>query len=466
MSRRSPVWATHTALAATLTWVLTFSILAVVLISGGSAAQSGGSDGTGGRTTAVVLALVALIPLAITRIDWRVPKWVAVIAFAVSVSLSFALWGLVTSGRDASAWSLYGGLQVLRAPQSFADLGHVLRAIDCGGCDGYANYGSAVAWLKPLTLGVFSESRLDLIGLVLIGAMSFMLAAIAWKSLPMSRLMLTVVSAGSAWLLLLDRANLDMFALAIPVIAVVLLRRRDALWVWFLFAAAIWIVGTWKYYPFALGIMLVPALRLRYGWTVLTAFATATIVYIVTAWSEIADSSAEYGTFTVLEDFPAVGRLPVTVRMIGDGSLISSEFLAAVLLATTVLAAMLWGFVAARNTSLNHSWEAFIALPNAAVFLVVVLIGGFGFGYKVVFIVLALPLAALLANQASRSLVYAGVVLTALIMIPSLVSYSILLTSLSALIAAGFIAGSAGLLVGRYTWPKARLFRAVSNQPT
>jgi hypothetical protein len=48
------------------------------------------------------------------------------------------------------------------------------------------------------------------------------------------------------------------------VASVILVRRWDQLWAWFIAAGLIWIVGTWKYYPFALGLMLLSG-----GWMIL-----------------------------------------------------------------------------------------------------------------------------------------------------------------------------------------------------
>jgi len=106
-----------------------------------------------------------------------------------------------------------------------------------------------------------------------------------------------------------------------------------------------------------------------------------------------------------------------------------------------------------------------IAVPDAVVFLIVVLIDGFGFGYKVVSIILALPLATILAGQQSRLSAYSGLVVTAFIMIPSVISYSILLTWLYSPIAAGFIRGSSGLLVGVTPGPRPAFFEKLQATP-
>ena len=86
---------------------------------------------------------------------------------------------------------------------------------------------------------------------------------------------------GGPWLLLLERGNIDAVILWAAVVSAFLVSKIGlkggsgwrVLWPWVVGAMLIWIVGTWKYYPFALGLMLLPALRIRRGWIVVVGFA-------------------------------------------------------------------------------------------------------------------------------------------------------------------------------------------------
>ena len=89
--------------------------------------------------------------------------------------------------------------------------------------------------------------------------------------------------------LLLERGNLDAVVLWSAVAAVILVRRWNSLWAWSIAAALIWVMGTWKYYPFAMGLMLLP-LDGKGGYAPLTQFGRPMIcAERRTAWQMVRD---------------------------------------------------------------------------------------------------------------------------------------------------------------------------------
>ncbi len=214
MSGLPPVW-------------LTLRVLAVA---------AGSSDGivdpdSGGQTAAFVLFLVAFVLLAVSSLTIVVPRFVPWVAGIISFVIAAGLTLLIQFGLDNIAWSLYGGLKVLRAPEVFNDLAWTLRWVACEGCEADAtNHGVGLLWLKPLTLGHVSGEWAIPLGFLGIFAMSLALIWLAKESLPIGKLLISISAVSSAWLLLLDRANLDILVFLIPIAGVFLYRRSSGYW--------------------------------------------------------------------------------------------------------------------------------------------------------------------------------------------------------------------------------------------
>lgn len=437
------------------------AVLGLVFIASGSLDPTLAPVGSGGREAAVALLFAFAAPAFVGTIRFVAPTWVAWLAGGLSAVLAVALWALVAAGLSPLAWSLYGGLHVLRGAESFSDLGWVLRWLDCSGCaEQNPNYGSTLLLLKAPLGWILTASHQAALGVIGILAMSAALVWLALRSAPVGRLVLLAVSFSGAWLLLLDRANLDEFAILVPVLAVLLLRRWDRLWTWWVVAGLVFVLGTWKYYPFALGLLLLPALRLRRGWTVVGAYAVAAAVFMLTSWESFRRSADTYATFTVVEDFPAVGRIPIVVRMVGGMSPLPTS-VAVIVLGLLVLAVAWWGWCTARacSTSPTGSFrqsDAVLALAGSGAFLASCFVGGFGFAYKVAFLLLSVPMLARLTLSGSRIVLYSGLVMAVLIVIPHVVNYRILTASLASLIVGSFALG----LALAATW---RVVRPVSG---
>ena len=88
---------------------------------------------------------------------------------------------------------------------------------------------------------------------------------LARNSTGLGQMALLVSVLGAGWLLILERGNFDLFVMWIAVLVVVIVRRWPTLWSWGIAASLIWLAGTWKHYPFVLGIVLIPMLFVRRG---------------------------------------------------------------------------------------------------------------------------------------------------------------------------------------------------------
>jgi len=449
-SRTSTAW-----LSVTATW-LTIALVLIIIMLTSSARSSGTLDtDTGGRTALVVLGLVAGIPLLLKSLTMTIPRSLPWAIGTVSAGITLLLGLLIDIGRSTEAWAIYAGLQLLRAREHYADLAWILRWVECAGCaEQDPNYAEGVLWLRPLTFNLISESWAPIVGTAMAIGLSLCLVWLARNTSPRGVPVFVVAAIGSGWLLLLDRANLDAIAFAVPIIAIFLLRRSQALWVWSLIALLAWLVGTWKYYPFALGILLLPLLRIPRGWTVLTAFAAATFAFLAFQWRAFSSSISDNSEALILYDFPAMGRLPIISRMTEQFEFNNQPLEASLLVILLAVTAIWWGWNFGRTLPRAPLYTGMLASTGSLLFLASVLIAGFGFGYKAAFLLLLVPLFALPSRTPNRFMLYSSVVGLLLIAIPLIVAYSILLTSLAGITAAAMGLGASLSILWRNLGPR------------
>jgi hypothetical protein len=89
-----------------------------------------------------------------------------------------------------------------------------------------------------------------------------------------------------------------------------------------------------------------------------------------------------------------------------------------------------------------------LAIGGSSIYLAAVLVAGFGWGYKAVFLLLCVPLIAL-ASPRTRILAFSSVAVLILIGIQSVVVWNTLLASSAGIIAASFAFGAAGVQLAR-----------------
>jgi len=438
-----------------------FSALFIILLLIGILFTQQGSsvDGlttdTGARFAAVVLAFVFLVPLSIRGLKMRVPNVILWIAGGMSLLVAGFLWLLVAIGQSNMAWSAYGGLQVLRARGTFQDLKYVLQWWDCGFCSPEEFiYGPALAWWKWMTFGVITAEWAPGLGLALAILLTLAFIEIGRMSGNQGKLTVVAVALSPAWLLLLDRANLDAFAILILVAGAILVHRKDQLWAWSLLALGIWIFGTWKFYPFALGLALIPVLRLRRGWLVIVGFLSASVSYVAIFQQELQSGIAGNERFNfILGDFPAYGRAMLLDRLDLSGILNSQALMWNLVIAGIVASAAIWGGVCAGRLYEASPGVTLMAAGGSSIFLISTLIGSYGYFYKGAFLIPLIPLLSIpmmrrqmRGDHFSR---YTSIVALTLLVIALWSAYASILSSIAAFLVAGIALGASVVLAWR-----------------
>lgn len=414
-----------------------------------------------------VLLAVFVIGAFVRRADIRLGSGLPWLVGAVSFVVSLVPWWAVWAGNGALGGSMYSGLRVPQGIVQFWDLLLPLQSIDCAsvGVDVYAAnngclaeptiYAPGVLWLQWVPFEVFSARYVTGLGVLGILVSSLALLWLARLSSGLGQIVLLVAAVGGPWLLLLERGNLDAVVIWVAVAAVILVRRWDSLWAWSVAAVLFWLMGTWKYYPFAMGLMLIPVLRLRRGWIVLAGYAAAVIVFMALTWETFRFSSASNTGMIDYSDMWTLGRVPVVARMLGTDVASGGLQLGDVLLLVLALAAVVWG--AAVGMSLRSArslrsalWRpSMLAIAGSSLFLASVLVAGFGWAYKATFLLLAVPLVSGLVRSRSSVVVSSAVTVLLLTGVTAVVVWNVVLATLAGVVVAGFVLGLSGVVILR-----------------
>lgn len=406
-------------------------------------------------TSAISVLLVAFgLPAFVRRLDIDVGRAFPWLVGAVSALLSLVPWALVALERTAWGHAIYQGLRVPPGIVQFWDLDLVLRSVDCAGVgvDVYAEnngclqdpsiYGPGTLWLRFVPFDVFSARYSGYLGVLAILVSSLALVWLARQSAGRGQFVLLVAAAGAPWLLLLERGNFDGFVVWSAILLVFLVRRWPSLWSWSIGAAGIWLMGTWKYYPFALGLMLIPVLRIRRGWIVLAGYAVASAGFVMLTWENFRFSMSSNNAMVELGDVVILGRVPVVARMLGGDADPNTYGTGDLLFLLLAVAAVLWGIVVGLMLSRRAIPQAMLAVGGSTLFLTSVLVAGFGWAYKAVFLLLLVPLASLPRAPRSRVPLYSSIVVLILIGTASVVVWNTVLATPAGVAAAGFGLGA------------------------
>jgi len=409
---------------------------------------------------AVIIAAIA-VSVFVRRVAISVSRGFAWLVGVVSFVVSFVPWWGLAGGNPDLGVLIYRGLRVPQGIIQFWDLSLVMQSVDCArwGFDIYAEnngcladpsiYAPGMVWVQYIPFEIFSESNVGFLGVAMMLVSSLALLWLARVSAGIGQIVLLIAAIGGPWLLLLERANIDSVVLWVAVVSALLIRRFGSTqWPWVVAAILIWVVGTWKYYPFALGLMLIPVLQLRRGWIIFIGFVIASAGYVVVTWSNFQFSSQSNSNMIDFGDFVVLGRTPVAARMVALG-----DFMFFAL----GLVALAWGIwiariIVARTTAQSRAtWVtwAILAAGGSAVYLASVLIAGFGYGYKAAFLLLAIPLVSRLVGSKVRIIAASGLLVLLSIAIESVVVWNTVLVTTVGVLAAGFALG-AGLTIASF----------------
>lgn len=408
-------------------------------------------------TAVAVFFMVVAAAGLIKRIDLSFRAFFPWLIGIASLLFSFVPWAVLTWGNAGQASTLYRGLRIPQGIERFWDLALVLRSIDCdswgfnvfvnnNGCiKDAAIYGPGMLWLQYVPFDAFSFTHVLALGVAMMTVSSLALVWLAQQSSGLGQLTLMAAALGTPWLLLLERGNIDAILIWVAIASVIIVRRWPSIWSWSVVALFIWIVGTWKYYPFAMGLMLLPVLRLRKGWTVVAGYFVATLLYLLVTWSNFKFSMQSNSNMTEIGDYVVLGRTPIVARMFGSTFPSANLQVGDLLVLLLALCAVVWGvFLALGHTRRSDSAPGYLSMLGAAgsgLFLASVLVGGFGWAYKASFLLLGVPLLSLLVATANRKKIFAGVIGLGLTAVCSIVVWNTLLASLAGIIAASIVAG-------------------------
>lgn len=424
-----------------------------------------------------VLVVVFVIAAFVRRLDIGLGRGFPWLVGGVSLVLSVVPWWALTAGNVDFATVVYRGLRVPQGPFAFWDMTLVMKSVDCAGwgfdvftdnngcLQDAAIYAPGMLWLQYVPFGVFSESNVAALGVATIVLSSLFLVWLARSATGAGQLVLLAAAAGAPWLLLLERGNIDAAVLWCAGVVVLLVRRWDWLWSWGVAAGLIWLVGTWKYYPFAMGLMLIPVLRLRRGWAVLLGFAVATSAFMILTWDNFRFSSQSNTNMIDYGDYVVLGRVPVVARMLGTVVGAPGLQLGDLLYFALALAAFAWGVAFAVALRRRHVHPAMLAVAGSSLFLASVLVAGFGWGYKAAFLLLCVPLVASTVGSPRRAIVASSVCVLLLIGIQGVVVWNTVLATTSGITAAAFALGAASALLVRSVLPALRGGRRATAAP-
>lgn len=444
-----------------LTAVLVALALSRVLLSLTDPANTSapGYMGAAYAATAVLLA-VFVVGMFVRRADVSLGSGFPWLVGAVSLVVSLVPWWAVWTGSAFGA-SIYSGLRVPQGIVQFWDLLLPLQSIDCAsvGVDVYAAnngclaeptiYAPGVLWLQWVPFDLFSARYVTGLGVLGILISSLALLWLARVSSGLGQIVLLVAAVGGPWLLLLERGNLDAVVIWVAVAAVILVRRWDSLWAWSVAAVLFWLMGTWKYYPFAMGLMLIPVLRLRRGWIVLMGYAAAVVVFMAATWETFRFSSSSNSNMIDYSDLWTLGRVPVVARMLGTDVAAGGIQLGDVLLLLLAAAAVAWGVLVGLLLRQVPWQPSMLAIAGSSLFLASVLVAGFGWAYKATFLLLAVPLVSVLLRSRSAAVVSSSVTVLLLLGVSAVVVWNVVLATLAGVVVAGFVFGLAGVVLLR-----------------
>ncbi len=410
-----------------------------------------------------VLLIIFVIAFLTRGISIRLGGFFPWIIGIASFVASFIPWYFVLGANTELGARIYQGLKVPQGIYQFWDLSLTLQGIDCArkGFDVYAAnngclqdpsiYGPGTFWFQYIPFISNNNSSIIGVGSMLIS--SVMLMWLARNSQGGGQVVLLIAAFGGPWLLLLERGNLDAVVMWVAVFVIALTRRYPNLGAWAIAAALIWILGTWKYYPFALGVLLLPALAVKRGWIVLSGFVLATAIFMILTWDNFRFSSAANENMVDYGDFVVLGRIPVVARMIddyraGNGGLGTGELgTGDLLFYALALVALAWGATIAFRLNQRQIPRiqslAYLALGGSGLYIASVLIAGFGYGYKAAFLLLSIPLISRFTAHKDRAVVIFSIAVLLLIALQSVVVWNSAMVTVAGVIASAGVAGIA-----------------------
>ena len=348
------------------------------------------------------------LPWAIHRSTLSARKWVpwgAAGLTLIAVLGAIALWWL---NRWGLGYQWIQTLKVVTGPYGWGDLKLYFDWLTCsqqginpitappGACmDQTMNYGPGFLWWTPLAV---LRPAMDAVGVMTAVVCALAIAWLARRSAPWGAVLLLIAAVSPAWITLIERGNFDILIICVAIAIVFLSHRYSGLWPWVVGAVLIFILGTWKYYPFAMVLTLIPVLALRRGLWVITGLMVAAVAYIGYYWNvALGDMETHTGLTggigrTTLAAFFAGEAEPNPIFGWADGAVLALIILAA-----------LWGASIAAQLSHRRvaalERPAMLAVAGSVTIIGSVVLAGSGFIYKSALLLLTVLLLAALTRS-------------------------------------------------------------------
>lgn len=405
------------------------------------------------------------LPWAIRRPDIRVKGWVPWAAGAltlVSILGAISLWWL---DRWGLGYQWIQTLKVVSGPYGWGDLKLYFEWLTCsqqginpltadpGMCtDARMNYGPGFLWWTPFA---FLRPAADVIGVLTAIVCALAIVWLARRSTGLGILVLIAASVSSAWITLIERGNFDELIIWVAIAIVFLTYRYTGLWPWIVGGFLIVILGTWKYYPFAMVLSLIPVLRLRRGWLVVSGVLGAGVLYLLFYWNA---AIGDMETHTGLAG--GVGRTTLAAFFAGEATPSSDINWADGSVLMLIVLAALWG--ASVGFSQSHrrlavlERPAMLAISGAVTILGSVVLAGSGFIYKSALLLLAVPLLSRLSRAKEGLTWRSGLMMLGVVLLALFVEWNHLTSSAALQLAAGFTFGLSFTVLLRRVLPHRR----------
>ena len=364
----------------------------------------------------------------------------------VAVTAGFLLvaaW-LFQTGNLNTAFAFYGGFQVPRAGRLFSDTHWILSWFSCGFCSEWDPvYGPGLTVLEPLTGSQIGVSWLPFVGLLLSAVAAWAIYVLGRASTTLGQWVVVASTASSAWLLLVERANWDILVLGCLVSGAVAVASRPSYLSWTAFAVIIWVLGTIKTYPFALGVVLLLALGMRWGWVIVGGFLVATGLFTLAYFDSLTRAGDLYSSPELLPyeagASPAYGRVLLSQFLEGLFAAPTATTVTLTLLLATLGFSGWWGWLMfnPEGNQRERTQRAILSLAGGTAFLAKALVVGFGFAYTGAALLLVVP--AIILWPERRSIRNGSMVaLATLILVAIFGSYNVALGTLAGFVVAGF----------------------------
>ena len=444
---------------ATASGILMVLLVAIIVIDPYAPTGERGRYASDAVQAVLVLAVVLLLALVFDSIRLRLRSLIVWLVLLVGLAVALVppiIWLLVSPGL---ASTVFQGLGVTSAGPSYGDLDYVLRAVACSnsGADildpgntcfpGGTLYGPALAWLGPLSV---PPSWSVSLGMTLSVAAVLAVWWLAHKTPTVGALTLLVAVASPAWVLLVERGNIDAVVLIVAIVIALSWNRWGSLGQLALIILVVLLAAV-KYYPIVLLLGVLPYVRRRVQIIVSLGLFLVFATYLWAFRSDVA-WSLQVNSGQATTSNGSIGSR-VLAAFAGATSVDGALPLLIVLTLALSVSIVATGYINSIPIMRIPNFAVSAALVGSSLTFVTLVIAGAGFPYKAVFLLLAVPLAAYWLESDRRYQRATGLLLLVSIALSQTLVFNPITTSLASLVASSLaLGGSLGQFLHQSHW--------------